>query len=57
MGKPIPEHTHLAQHRLGLDYLTRGPDPRSYNEAKAAVAETMRAVLGSDVRLDPDDSD
>ena len=57
MGKPIPEHTHFAQHRLGLDYLPRGPDPRSYNEAKAAVAETMRAILGSDRRLDPDFSD
>ena len=51
MGKPIPERLHLAQHRVGLDYLTRGPDPRSYNEAKAAVAKTIRAFTGSDRRI------
>ncbi|KAF9475461.1 hypothetical protein BDN70DRAFT_840872 [Pholiota conissans] len=47
MGKPLPDKYYCKQSssRLGLS-LRRGPDPRSFNPAKAMIAESARAFLG-----------
>lgn len=49
MGKPVPAalYTGEAQSRKGLT-LPRGPDPRSYNPATAAINEMGRSMLGID---------
>jgi len=47
MGKPLPNSIYNEQtaSRMGLN-LPRGPDPRSFNPAQAAVAAAGRTMLG-----------
>ncbi|KIY69942.1 hypothetical protein CYLTODRAFT_392887 [Cylindrobasidium torrendii FP15055 ss-10] len=49
MGKPLPDRIYDMNKapRRGLT-LSRGPDPRSYNSAQAAIAEIGRAMTGID---------
>ncbi|KAF2665597.1 hypothetical protein BT63DRAFT_377316 [Microthyrium microscopicum] len=49
MGKPLPDRLYSKETitRKGLT-LSRGPDPRSFNHAKAAIADTARTILGMD---------
>ncbi|KAF5381795.1 hypothetical protein D9615_005438 [Tricholomella constricta] len=47
MGKPLPKSIYEEQsaERMGLN-LRRGPDPRSFNRALAALAATGRTISG-----------
>lgn len=47
MGKPLPDsiYNERSASRHGLT-LRRGPDPRSFNGASAAVALAGRSMLG-----------
>ncbi|GLB41022.1 putative MYND finger [Lyophyllum shimeji] len=47
MGKPLPERIYKEKsaERMGLN-LRRGPDPRSFNPALAALCATGRSICG-----------
>ena len=47
MGKPLPDSIYNEQTapRMGLK-LPRGPDPRSFNPAQAAIAAAGRTIFG-----------
>ncbi|KXZ48656.1 hypothetical protein GPECTOR_26g559 [Gonium pectorale] len=49
MGKPLPDGIcpPTSQSRKGLK-LRRGPDPRSFNPAQAAISSMMRGLFGMD---------
>lgn len=50
MGKPLPDKIYNPNKapRRGLT-LSRGPDPRSYDFAQAALAEIGRTITGMDL--------
>uniref|UniRef100_A0A383WGV5 MYND-type domain-containing protein n=1 Tax=Tetradesmus obliquus TaxID=3088 RepID=A0A383WGV5_TETOB len=55
MAKPVPDSIFEKnqQARRGLE-LSRGPDPRSFNPAKAQISEMMRSLFGMDLGEDSD---
>ncbi|WIA33074.1 hypothetical protein OEZ86_006230 [Tetradesmus obliquus] len=55
MGKPVPDSIFRKNQQAcrGLE-LSRGPDPRSFNPAKAQISEMMRGLFGMDLGEDSD---
>ncbi|KAF9523940.1 hypothetical protein CPB83DRAFT_645991 [Crepidotus variabilis] len=53
MGQALPDRIYNEQSagRMGLQ-LARGPDPRSYSASHAAMATSMRAMMGLDEASD-----